>query len=115
MYRQQLIERTSAWIQDPSSVDKELLLWLHNKIKLEELTQKVIPESLAELKAQYQLMEKLLHSADLVSEVLSYDADNREAFIRDIVHRIGIDASSLSIQLRDPFKGKKVVIDVTSD
>ncbi|MCJ8013380.1 recombinase family protein [Paenibacillus sp. KQZ6P-2] len=111
-YKQKLYEDTSIWMQNPTPDLQEALLHLHNSIRLEELLQENYPKKLAELQEKYLLMEQLQQSVDLLSEVLSYDTSQREAFIRDIVHYIGLDAPSLSIQFRDPFNGKAVVVHV---
>lgn len=109
LYKQRLYQETTAWMQDPTPESQEALLQLHNRILTEELLQEHYPRKLADLEAQYKLMEQLQQSVDLLSEVLSYDDQKRESFIRDIVNRIDLNAPSLSIQFRDPFNGKAVV------
>jgi site-specific DNA recombinase len=112
LYKQKLYDETTVWMHDPTPDLQEALLHLYNNIQIEELLQEHYPKKLAELQAQYNLMEQLQQSVDLLSEVLSYDDQKRESFIRDIVHRVDLNAPSLSIQFRDPFNGKAVVVNV---
>lgn len=112
LYKQRLYQETIGWMQDPTPESQEALLQLHNRVQTEELLQEHYPRKLADLEAQYKLMEQLQQSVDLLTEVLSYDNQKRESFIRDIVNRIDLNAPSLSIQFRDPFNGKAVVVDV---
>lgn len=112
IYKQELYEYTSLWLQEPSLELKNSLLHLHNRIEIEELIQEHYPIKLAELQHQYELMKRLQHSVDLVTEVLSYDTKEQESFIRDVIHSVNLHAPSLSIQFRDPFQGKAVVVHV---
>lgn len=109
LYKQKLYEDTELWLQFPTTDLQDELFHLLNCIHREELLQQHYPVELKKLQDQFQLMKRLQHSVDLISEVLSHCDSERESFIRDIVDRIDLDTPLLRIQFRDPFKGKAVI------
>lgn len=112
LYKQNLFEDTASWLQSPTPELQDKLFYLHNCIRREEEMQHYYPLELDQLQKQFHLIKELQQSDDLITEVLSYSDCEREEFIRDIVYRIEIDAPSLCIQFRDPFKGKAVILHV---
>lgn len=104
-FKQTLHNYTLTWLQYPTFEVEQDLLYLHNQIQREELMQQHYPRKLAAFKRQYQLMQTLHESVDLVAEVLQYDVDKRKSMIHDIINRIVLDAPSLKIEFREPFNG----------
>lgn len=114
MFKQKLVENTSLWLKDPAEELQNELIYLLNCIHRAELLLKRYPDDLIHLEQQFQLMNRLQNSVDLFSEISSYSPEDKEQLIRDLVGRIVLNASSLSIELKDPFVGKAVIGHITA-